>query len=278
VSVFIIAEAGVNHNGSFRTAIDLIHAAAKAGADAVKFQTYRADELTVAGPHRDMLAKYQMPLEWYPQLKAEANELKIEFMSSPFDIESARFLKNLGVKRLKIPSGELTNIEFLKDVTDLGLPLILSTGMATMEECIEAARATMGVPVSWLHCVTSYPAKIADYNLRCFGQFSEIEESIALYRHNGVGLSDHTIGDTLAVAAVAMGATVIEKHIALCFEDEGPDHAASMEPAEFAAMVRKIRDVESAMGDGVKRPTPEELLTMPRARRKHGPEGFKRYP
>ncbi len=270
MSTFIIAEAGVNHNGSFRTAIDLIHAAAKAGADAVKFQTYRADELTVAGPHRDMLARYQMPLEWYPKLKAEAEAMGVEFVSSPFDIESAKFLRDLGVKRLKIPSGELTNLRFLADASDLGLPMIISTGMATRED-IAMAFNQLTIPTTWLHCVSAYPAAISGQNLLAM-------QWLRKYTEEPVGFSDHTIGDTLAVAAVAMGATVIEKHITLCFEDEGPDHAASMEPAEFAEMVRKIRDVESAMGDGVKRPTPEELLTMPRARRKHGPEGFKRYP
>jgi N,N'-diacetyllegionaminate synthase len=272
MSVCIIAEIGVNHSGSFRTALDLIHAAAKSGANAVKFQTYRADELTVAGPHRDMLAKYQMPLEWYPQLKAEADALGVEFLSSPFDIESARFLKELGVKRLKIGSGELTNLPFLREVSALGLPLILSTGMATMDECGEAWNAVGRYNGrTWLHCVSSYPAPIAGYNLNAMTMLRS-------FMGAPVGFSDHTIGDHLAIAAVTMGATIIEKHITLCFEDEGPDHAASMEPAEFAEMVRKIRDVESAMGDGIKRPTPEELLTMPRARRKHGPEGFKRYP
>ncbi len=270
MSVCIIAEIGVNHSGSLRTAIDLIHAAAKSGADAVKFQTYRADEITVAGPHRDMLAKYQMPLEWYPQLKAEADALGVEFLSSPFDIESARFLKGLGVKRFKIGSGELTNLRFLSDVDALGLPMIVSTGMATAED-IALAWELLDVPTTWLHCVSAYPAAISGHNLRAMAWLRECTQE-------PVGFSDHTVGDTLAIAAVAMGATIIEKHITLCFEDEGPDHAASMEPAEFAAMVAKIRDVESAMGDGVKRPTPEELLTMPRARRKHGPEGFKRYP
>ncbi len=272
---FIIAEAGVNHNGSFRTAIDLIHAAAKAGADAVKFQTYRADELTVAGSHRDMLARYQTPLDWYPQLKTEAEALGVEFMSSPFDIESARFLKDLGVKWLKIPSGELTNHDFMGDVGKLGLPIILSTGMATMREIVDAICCIWPHnegQISLLHCVSAYPAPVSSSNLRAMDSLREVYSGVQ------VGLSDHTLGDTMAIAAVAMGATIIEKHITLCFEDEGPDHAASMEPAEFAAMVRKIRDVESAMGDGVKRPTPEELLTMPRARRKHGPEGFKRYP
>lgn len=272
MSCCIIAEIGVNHDGSVEKAMRLIDAAAKAGANVAKFQTYRASEITVPGLHQDMLAKYQLPLDAYPKLKQHAESRGLEFMSSPFDIESARFLKDLGVKRLKIGSGELTNMEFLWDVSHLGLPLILSTGMATLRECIEACSVVPpDTHLTVLHCVSAYPAKAAGYNLTAM---------VTLKRQVccAVGLSDHTLGDHVAIAAVAMGAQILEKHITLCYEDEGPDHAASMEPFEFGEMVRKIREVESAMGDGIKRPTPEELLVMPRARRTQTAEGFKRNP
>ncbi len=269
----IIAEVGVNHDGSVDKALRLIEKSAKAGADVVKFQTYRASEITLPGTHRDMLAKYELPLDAYPRLKRYAEDLGMEFMSSPFDIQSARFLKELGVKRLKIGSGELTNLAFLREVSSLGLPLIISTGMADMQDCYSAASCVAST-AAWLHCVSAYPAPVAGYNLMAM-------HSLAWrVGHNGtvVGLSDHTLGDHVAIAAVAMGAKIIEKHITLCFEDEGPDHAASMEPFEFGEMVRKIREVESAMGDGIKRPTAEELLIMPRARRVQTEEGFKRNP
>jgi len=270
---YIIAEIGVNHNGDYDKALKLIDESAKAGANAVKFQTFRADELTLPGPHRDMLSLLQVPFDWYPGLMARAKMNGVDFLSSPFDIESAKFLKELGVPALKIPSGELTNLQYLSDVAKLDLPLIISTGMATREEVWDAAEMLQKRSfVAWLHCVSSYPAPIAGYNLRCMGSMRNP------FMCDPVGISDHTMGDTLAIAAVAMGAKIIEKHITLCYEDEGPDHAASMEPGEFALMVHKIRQVESAMGDGIKRPTAEELLTMPRARRVQTAEGFKRSP
>lgn len=272
MTVCIIAEIGVNHDGQLGKAMHLMREAKKAGADVAKFQTYDAEEITLPGPHRDMLAKYQLSHDDHRKLKAEADILGIEFMSSPFDIRSALFLKELGVKRLKIGSGELTNKSFLREVGVLGLPLILSTGMATMAECEDAASATHWSPNrTWLHCVSAYPAKIAGYNLMCMHALRSLPGS-------GVGLSDHTEGDHVAIAAVAMGAAIIEKHLTLCFEDIGPDHAASMEPYEFGQMVRKIRDIESAMGDGIKRPTEQELAIMPRARRVQTAEGFKRNP
>jgi N,N'-diacetyllegionaminate synthase len=272
MSVCIIAELGINHDGQLGKAMHLMREAKRCGADVAKFQTYDAQEITLPGPHRDMLAKYQLSHDDHRALKAEADILGIEFMSSPFDIKSAVFLKELGVKRLKIGSGELTNLPFIREVSALGLPLIVSTGMATFEEC-RAACAVIDsrTPLTLLHCVSAYPAKVAGYNL-------SVMRLLTRMCCVPVGLSDHTIGDHLAIAAVAMGATIIEKHLTLCFEDIGPDHAASMEPFEFGEMVRKIRDVESAMGDGVKRPTPEELLIMPRARRVQTAEGFKRNP
>jgi N,N'-diacetyllegionaminate synthase len=272
MSVCIIAELGINHDGQLGKAMHLMREAKRCGADVAKFQTYDAQEITLPGPHRDMLAKYQLSHDDHRALKAEADILGIEFMSSPFDIKSAVFLKELGVKRLKIGSGELTNLEFLGQVSDLGLAVILSTGMATSDEVKDAAETMGACDCAWLHCVSAYPAPVRGYNLLAMQCIKDIVCG------EPVGLSDHTLGDHLAIAAVAMGATIIEKHLTLCFEDIGPDHAASMEPFEFGEMVRKIRDVESAMGDGIKRPTPEELLIMPRARRVQTAEGFKRNP
>lgn len=265
---YIIAEAGVNHDGCPVKGAKLIEAAKKAGADAVKFQMFRADELSVAGAHRDMLKKLELLPDDYVQFAGWAKHYGIDFLCSPFDIESARFLKELGVPALKIGSGELTNLPFLTAVSALNLPMIASTGMATFQEVVQA-NVAMGqdARVIFMHCVSVYPAPIAGYNLNAMGKLSFLP-----------ALSDHTMGDTLAIAAVAMGARIIEKHITLCYEDEGPDHAASMEPYEFGQMVRKIRDVESAMGDGVKRPTPEEMKTMKYARRAQTAEGFKRAP
>lgn len=279
MSVCIIAEIGVNHDGQLGKAMHLMREAKRRGADVAKFQTYDATEITLPGAHRDMLAKYQLSHDDHRALKAEADILGIEFMSSPFDIKSAVFLKELGVKRLKIGSGELTNLDFLRSVRGLGLPLIISTGMATMRE-VWAAASAVESGAAWLHCVSAYPAPVASYNLRCMEELHrELMLKIAgVWTPPVIGLSDHTLGDHLAIAAVAMGATIIEKHLTLCFEDIGPDHAASMEPLEFGEMVRKIREIEAAMGDGIKRPTPEELAIMPRARRVQTAEGFKRSP
>lgn len=275
MSVCIIAEIGVNHDGQLGKAMHLMREAKRRGADVAKFQTYDATEIALPGAHRDMLAKHQLSHDDHRALKAEADILGIEFMSSPFDIKSAVFLKELGVKRLKIGSGELTNHSFLGDVGRLGLPVILSTGMATIQEVLDAVCYIWPHNegrISLLHCVSAYPAPVASYNLRAMNALRGVTSGMR------VGLSDHTLGDHLAIAAVAMGATIIEKHLTLCFEDIGPDHAASMEPLEFGEMVRKIRDIEAAMGDGIKRPTPEELLIMPRARRVQTAEGFKRNP
>lgn len=270
---YIIAEAGINHDGSLMKAQALIDAAKNAGADAVKFQLYRADELTLPGPHRDMLATLQIGVDEMKWLKSYADSKGIDFLCSPFDIESAKALKDMGVKALKIGSGEFTNLPFLHAARDMGIPLIISTGMCTQEEWEDVSQDARWGDVAWLHCVSAYPSPIAGYNLKCMEVMRDTYEYPEV-----VGLSDHTIGDTLPIAAVAMGAKILEKHITLCFEDEGPDHAASMEPGEFALMVQKIRQVESAMGDGVKRPTPEEMKTMKYARRVQTAEGFKRAP
>lgn len=261
---YVIAEAGVNHNNDLETARQLIRAAADTRANAVKFQTYRAKELAVDGPHQDMLASLQMPLEWYPELKALADSLHIDLLSTPFDIRSAVFLKKLGVPALKIGSGELTHLGFLRAVSRLELPLIISTGMATIRECFDAYLETND-ETAWLHCVSAYPAKAEEYNLKCM---DAIRSRCCGGVYSGVvGISDHTIGPVVSIAAVAMGAQIVEKHITLDNTMSGPDHHMSMEPDAFAALVKSIRIAESAIGDGLKIPTASEKLTMPIARR-----------
>lgn len=274
---FIIAEAGVNHNGRIELAERLVDAAKAAGADAVKFQTFRADSLVSTGAP---LAEYQRgrsggasQLEMIRALElSEADHrtlLKrcrragIEFMSTPFDEASADMLARLGVKRLKIPSGEITNKGLIRHVARKGLPVILSTGMSTLAEVRKAVgwiRETRRVPLTVLHCVTEYPAPAAQVNLRAM-------DSLRAATGLPVGYSDHTLGVEVAVASAARGATVLEKHLTLDRSLPGPDHAASLEPREFARMVAAIRLVESALGDGVKRPAPCERKNISVARR-----------
>jgi N-acetylneuraminate synthase len=273
---FIIAEVGVNHNGSAGTALQLVEAAARAGADAVKFQTFRAERLvragaekaayqqaaTGAGDQLSMLRALELAPDAHERLVRRCAELGIEFMSTPFDIESASFLAGLGMRRIKIPSGELTNHPFLRELAALGLPLILSTGMATLEE-VKAAVAVirrarehlpgpLGDALTLLHCTSNYPTALADVNLRAL-QTLQRECSLP------VGYSDHTRDILVAPLAVAMGAVVIEKHLTLDHGLPGPDHAASLEPDEFARMVTAIRDAELALGTGVKAPAESEL-------------------
>jgi N,N'-diacetyllegionaminate synthase len=268
-NVFVIAEAGVNHNGDIALAHRLVDAAAAAGADAVKFQTFRADR--VAGIHSpkaayqkettdaaesqlDMLRKLELPREAHSALKRQCDELHIEFMSTPFDPDSADFLVKLGVGRLKTGSGELTNLPFLAHAARHGLPMILSTGMATLEEigdAIEAVRQAGAGEVSLLHCVSNYPAAPEDTNLRAM---KTMHDAYKL----PVGLSDHTMGIAVATAAVALGASIIEKHFTLDRNMPGPDHQASIEPGGLRQMVEAIRTVTAALGDGEKRPADSE--------------------
>lgn len=267
---FIIAEVGVNHNGDLRLARRLVDVAAETGADAVKFQTFVADRLVT---RRAQTAEYQRRgTGGEPSQHAMLAELElspadhrvlfehcaargIEFMSSPFDPESARFLKTLGVRRLKIPSGEITNLPMLEVVGGLGLPVILSTGMADMEEVQTAVATLRGAGVTdlaLLQCVSNYPADPALTNLRVMDTYRE--------RFGvPVGLSDHSPGIAVAIAAAARGATYIEKHFTVDKNLPGPDHQASLEPDELRALVAAIRQVEQALGDGIKRPAPSEL-------------------
>lgn len=277
---YVIAEAGVNHNGSLDTALRLVDAAAEAGADAVKFQTFSADRLaTLEAPkaayqqrttdpgesQRDMLRRLELPEGDYGPLMRHCEERGVTFLSSPFDEISADFLVGLGVPALKIPSGELTNLPFLAHVAGTGLPLIVSTGMATMDEVAAAVRTVREgthepPPLVLLHCVSNYPASPRDANLRAM-------ETMATAFDVVTGFSDHTEGTEVALAAVALGAKVLERHLTLDRSLPGPDHRASLEPDEFADLVRAIRTVESALGDGVKRRTAAEEDTARVARK-----------
>lgn len=275
---FIIAEAGVNHNGEVSLAKKLIDIAQEAGVDAVKFQTFRAEQVVTRDARKaayqmkttdaeesqyEMIRKLELSEEAFKDLFAYAQEKGIIFLSSPFDNESVDLLNGLGVPALKVASGEITNFPLLRYIAKKGKPIILSTGMATLVE-VEEALATIqreGMnDIVLLHCVSSYPAKIEDTNLRAM-------ETLKHTCKLPVGLSDHTLGITIPIAAVALGACVIEKHFTTDKNLPGPDHGASLEPDELKQMVRAIRDVERARGDGIKQPTKEEQETKKAVRR-----------
>jgi N,N'-diacetyllegionaminate synthase len=275
---FVIAEAGVNHNGDLDLARRLVDAAAEAGADAVKFQTFRTEALVSgAAPkaryqvettgeresQRAMLARLELSAEAHAGLRDHATRRGLVFFSTPFDEASADLLARLGVELLKIPSGEVTNLPLLRHVAAKRLPVLLSTGMCTLEEvaaAVEAIRAAGDPPLAILHCVSAYPAPAEDTNLRAM-------ETLRARFGVPVGLSDHSLGLEIALAAVARGAAVLEKHLTLDRALPGPDHRASLEPADFGALVRGVRAIESALGDGAKRPMPSELDTRAVARR-----------
>jgi N-acetylneuraminate synthase/N,N'-diacetyllegionaminate synthase len=277
-SVFVIAEAGVNHNGDPVRAEELVDIAARAGADAVKFQTFRAAHLVQedapkapyqkettgsAESQYEMLRKLELSEAAHESLAQRCRERGLEFLSTPFDPASADLLERLGVARYKIASGEITNLPLLLHVGSKGKPVILSTGMSSLEE-IGAALGSLrsaGAPgVTLLHCVSDYPTRPEDVNLR-------VMETLRSRFGVPVGFSDHTSGIAVPIAAAALGATVIEKHFTTDRKLPGPDHRASLEPGELAAMVRGIRDAEKALGDGHRRLTPGEISTRPIARR-----------
>ena len=286
MSVFVIAEAGVNHNGQLDRAFELIDAAVAAGADAVKFQTFRAEKIvqvtapkasyqkhkTGAGNQFAMLKKLEMSEQDHLQMMRHCERSNIEFMSTPFDEEAAEFLLHHGMKRIKIPSGEITNHRFLSFLAGKNTPMIMSTGMATMSEITQAVeviskqRAALGFdqPLSHmltiLHCTSNSPAAFGDVNLRAMA-------TIAKTTGMPAGYSDHTLGIAVSAAAVALGACVIEKHFTLDNTLEGPDHAASLEPRQLAEMVQQIREIEVSLGSAQKAPTPAELDVKSVARR-----------
>lgn len=275
---FIIAEAGVNHNGDLNIARQLISVAAEAGADAVKFQTFTAESLVTkdapkaeyqlrntgaAESQYEMLRRLELTEDAHLELMSYCSAKGILFMSTPFDEESADFLDEIGVAVFKMPSGEITNLPFLTHVAGKGKPMIVSTGMADLNEvetavrCIEAA----GNPdLALLHCVSNYPAEPADVNLHAM-------KTMQSAFNVPVGFSDHTLGFEVTLAAVALGACVIEKHITMDRRLRGPDHAASLEPDELKQMVRAIRNVEAALGHGRKQPTAAEANTAAVARK-----------
>lgn len=283
---FIIAEAGVNHNGDAGMAMRLVETAAACGADAVKFQTFSADKLTRRGAEKaeyqkkstgdgdqyDMLKALEMSEDLHRQLVARSHELGIEFMSTAFDEGALDLLVELGIRRIKVPSGEITNTPFLRYMARKNLPMIVSTGMANLDEVQQAVaviaeeRSDMGLGgrlndiVTILHCTSNYPAAASDVNLNAM---------LTMGRETGlpVGYSDHTLGVAVSTAAVALGARVIEKHFTLDKALPGPDHGASLDPDELGVMVRAIRDIEVALGDGVKAPTASELPVRQLVRR-----------
>ncbi|MCI0344169.1 MAG: N-acetylneuraminate synthase family protein [Chloroflexi bacterium] len=275
---FVIAEAGVNHNGDPALAHRLLDAAADARADAVKFQTFEPAALAAedaplaeyqragadgAGGQREMLEALALPADAWAGLSAHARERGIGFLSSPFDEASAELLARLDVPAFKVPSGELTNLRLLERLAGFGRPLLVSTGMADMREVAEAVDAIAAVgdpPIGLFHCVSSYPAEPRDANLRAMA---------TLRAAFGVptGWSDHTPGIELPTAAAALGAALVEKHITLDRGLPGPDHAASLEPDEFGALVAAVRTIEVALGSGDKVPTPAELETAAVARK-----------
>lgn len=276
----IIAEAGVNHNGDLAMALRLVDVAADAGADLVKFQTFRADRLVTESARKAayqsrltdpaesqyaMLQRLELTRGMHETLIEYCASRGIGFFSSGFDVESIDLLVELGAERFKIPSGEITNLPYLRHVGRYRKPVILSTGMATIQE-IRAALAVLeqaGTPadrVTVLHCSTEYPAPMAEVNLRAM---ATMRSTLGVE----VGYSDHTSGFEVAIAAIALGATVIEKHFTLDRRLPGPDHAASLEPAELKAMVTAIRNIEQALGDGIKRPTSAELRNRPTVRK-----------
>jgi sialic acid synthase SpsE/CMP-N-acetylneuraminic acid synthetase len=273
---FVIAELGVNHNGRVEVVEQLIDAAAAAGADAVKLQTWDTDELVTpdapladyqhqpggASTQYELLKKLELPAAALGPLKARAEARHLEFFSTPDDHGSADVLERLGVRLFKIGSAELTNIPLLQHIAAKRKPVILSTGMATLDEVEAAVRAIESAgnrSIALLHCVSAYPSLTEDSNLRAM-------HTLAGFGHP-VGFSDHTLGTTTAMAAVALGAAVIEKHLTLDKSLPGPDHRASLDPAEFREMVAAIRVVEGALGDGAKRPTAAELRMRAHVRR-----------
>ena len=275
MKTLIIAEAGVNHNGDLDLAQGMIDAAARAGADLVKFQTFRADRLTTPSAEkapyqkkatdagetqRDMLRRLEMDRGMHEELVAHCRRRGIGFLSTAFDIESLDLLVELGLDRFKISSGEITNLPYLRHAGRYGKRVLLSSGMATLGE-IEAALGVLeqaGTPrsgVTVLHCNTEYPTPMADVNLLAM---ISIREAFRV----AVGYSDHTRGIEVPIAAVALGATVIEKHFTLDNTLPGPDQGVSLEPRELAAMVGGIRNIETALGDGIKRPSPSEAKNL----------------
>lgn len=277
----IIAEAGVNHNGSIEMAKKLIEKAADAGVDYVKFQTFKTEKLVSVDAKQaeyqqknigkkgdsqfEMLKKLELSLDDHHQLIAHCKLHSIKFLSTAFDLDSIDLLHNLGIDLFKIPSGEVTNLPYLKKIGSFNKKVILSTGMCVMQEINDAVNALVNAGtersnISVLHCTTDYPTAMVDVNLNAM---LSIKEHLNL----PIGYSDHTLGIEVPIAAVAMGATIIEKHFTLDKTLPGPDHKASLEPEELKAMVIAIRNIEEAFGEAEKQPTVVEMKNMLVARK-----------
>lgn len=268
-NVFIIAEAGVNHNGDINIAKQLVDVAVEAGADAVKFQTfigekcvsskaekaaYQKQTVGEAGSQLDMIKKLELPQDAFCVLKEYCEKKKIKFMSTAFDVDSAMFLNDIGVDVFKISSGEITNYPLLKVIGQFKKRVIMSTGMSEVHEikaAIDILKQYGTNDISVLHCNTQYPTPMEDVNLKTMQQLrNELDLPI--------GYSDHTLGIEVPIAAAALGAEIIEKHFTMNRNMEGPDHRASLEPDELKKMVEGIRNIEKALGDGIKRVSPSE--------------------
>lgn len=269
MSVYIIAEAGVNHNGKLDLALKLCDGAKEAGVDAVKFQTWKTENIVTAQARQaayqtentgveesqfDMLKKLELSYDHFRYIQDYCKKIGIDFLSTPDEEESLEFLVSLGLPFIKVGSGEVTNIPYLRKIASCGKPVILSTGMSTLAQVATAYDTLLqaGAPtVSLLHCTTNYPCPYDEVNLRAMQTLKDAFKC-------QVGYSDHTMGTEIPVAAVAMGAEIIEKHFTLDRTMEGPDHKASLEPVELKLMVEQIRHIEVAMGDGIKRPNKSE--------------------
>lgn len=278
MSVYIIAEAGVNHNGSIELAKKLVDAAKDSGANCVKFQTFvsknlvskyaeKADyqkmQTSIEESQHDMLKRLELSFDEFVSLNAYCISRDIEFMSTAFDFDSIDFLYKLGMGTWKIPSGDITNLPYLMKIAKLKNPVILSTGMSTMDDiraAVNTLRENGTEDLTVLHCTTEYPTPYKDVNLRAM---LTIKDEFGVK----VGYSDHTSGIEVPIAAVALGATVIEKHFTLDRNMEGPDHKASLEPGELKAMIDSIRHIELALGDGMKQPVESEIKNMAVARK-----------
>lgn len=278
MSVYIIAEAGVNHNGNVEIAKKMVGVAKESGVDAIKFQTFLAEKvvtirslkaeyqkkgITDGESQLEMLKKFQLSQDEFILLKTYCKQMEIDFLSTPFDLESVDFLFQMGISQWKIPSGEITNLPYLIKIAETKLPIILSTGMATLDEVAEAVAILKkygGTEITLLHCTTEYPAPFDEVNLKAM---LTMRDEFKL----PIGYSDHTMGIEIPIAAVAMGATIIEKHFTLDRTMDGPDHRASLEPDELEQMVCAIRHVEKAMGDGIKQTTQSEKKNIHVARK-----------
>lgn len=278
MAIIIIAEAGVNHNGNLELAYQMVEAAARSGADIVKFQTFQPEcvvskfaekasyqKATTGATETqlDMVRKLFLPLETFDKLRIRCEECGIGFMSTPFDLGSIDALKTLKMPFWKIPSGEITNLPYLIKIASLREKVILSTGMCRMEEiekALEILKSYGTSDITLLHCTTEYPAPYEEVNLLAM-------ESMRKTFDLPIGYSDHTEGTEIPVAAAALGAVVIEKHFTLSKEMEGPDHKASLTPEELRQMVQSVRKIERAMGNGLKEPSKSELKNIPVARK-----------